>query len=114
MLVSVDHFLGWQDAKFLHSPRTRKVIEFLKQYIAQYGVPKTIHKDPGTVFVSGAFTQLCEKFRINHIICPIRDQRRNGKIERLIRTINERLRTNKQIILSKDKSGLSEIFFENK
>ena len=33
----------------------------------------------------------------------------NGKIERLIRTINERLRANKQIILTKDKSGRSEI-----
>ena len=111
MLVSVDRFSGLPDAKFLHNPTTRKVIEFLKQYITQYGVPKKIRTVPGTVFVSEAFTQFCEKFGINHIICPIRDHRGNGKIERLIRTINDRLRTNRQIILSKDKSGLSAILY---
>ena len=39
-MVSIDHFSGWPDAKFLRSPTTKKVIEFLKQYIALYGVPK--------------------------------------------------------------------------
>ena len=33
------------------------------------------------------------------------------KIERLIRTINQRLRTNKEIVAKRDKSGLSEILF---
>ena len=41
----------------------------------------------------------------------MRDQRGNGKIERLIRTINERLRMNKEIIVTKDQSGLSEIMY---
>ena len=41
----------------------------------------------------------------------MRDHRGNGKIERLIRTINERLRTNRQIIITKDQSGLSEILY---
>ena len=36
MLVSIDHFSNWPDARFLHRPTTKKVIEFLKQYIAQY------------------------------------------------------------------------------
>ena len=62
----------------------------------------------GTVFVSEAFA-VCEKFGKNHITCPIRNHRGNEKTEHLIRTINERLRANKQIVLTKDKSGLSEI-----
>ena len=111
LLVSIDQFSGWPDAKFLHSPTTKKVIEFLKQYCAQYGVPKKIRTDPGTAFVSEAFTMFCRQFGIEHITCPIRDHRGNGKIERLIRTINERLRANKQIILSKNKTGLSEILY---
>ena len=28
LLVSIDHFSGWPDAKLLHSPRTKKVLEF--------------------------------------------------------------------------------------
>ena len=111
MLVSIDHFSNWQDARFLHRPTTKKVIEFLKQYIAQYGVPRKIRTDPGTVFVSEAFAEFCRQFGVEHMICPVRDHRGNGKIERLIRTINERLRTIKQIILTKDKSGLSEILY---
>ena len=55
LLVSIDHFSGWPDAKFLRCPTTKKVIEFLKQYIALYGVPKKIRTDPGTVFMSEQF-----------------------------------------------------------
>ena len=95
--------------KIFTSPDNEKIIEFLKQYCAQYGVPKKIRTDPGTVFVSEQFTQFCKQFGIEHITCPIRDHRGNGKIERLIRTINERLRTNKQVFLTKDKTGYSGI-----
>ena len=111
LLVSIDHFSGWPDAKFLRCPTTKKVIEFLKQFIAFYGVPKKIRTDPGTVFTSEQFARFCTQFGIEHITCPVRDHRGNGKIERLIRTINERLRTNKQIIVTKDQSGLSEILY---
>ena len=83
----------------------------MKQYLAQFGVPKKIRTDPGTVFVSEEFARFCRQFGIEHIICLVRDHRRNGKNERLIRTINERLRTNKQIIVTKDQSGLSEILY---
>ena len=82
MLVSIDHFSNWPDARFLHRPTTKKVIEFLKQYIAQYGVPRKIRTDPGTVFVSEAFAKFCREFGVEHIVCAVRDHRGNGKIER--------------------------------
>ena len=111
MPVSIDLFSGWPDAKFLHSPTTKKVVEFLKCYISRYGVPKAIRTDPGTVFVIEEFEKFCKQFGMKHIPCPVRDHRGNGKIERLIRTINERLRANKQIVVTKDQSGLSEILY---
>ena len=40
LLVAIDNFTTWPDALFLHKPTTKKVIEILKKYIAQYGVPK--------------------------------------------------------------------------
>ena len=61
--------------------------------------------------MSEQFKQFCEQFHIQHVSCPVRDHRGNGKIERLIRTLNERLRTNIGIILKKDNSGLSEILY---
>ena len=73
-------------------------------------VPKK-RTHPGTVFVREAFAEFRRQFGVEHVICTVRDHRGNRKNERLIRTINERFRTNKQIILTKDKSGLSEILF---
>ena len=40
---------------YWYQATTKKVIEFLKHYIAQFGVPKKIRTDPGTVFVSEEF-----------------------------------------------------------
>ena len=61
--------------------------------------------------MSDEFAKFCKQFGIKHIFCPVRDHRGNGKKERLIRTINERLRANKQIVITKDSSGLSEILY---
>ena len=110
MLVAIENYSAWPDAPFLHKPSTKNVIEFLKNYIAQYGIPKQIRTDPGTAFTSEKFKAFCNQFQIKHITCPVRDHRGNGKIERLIRTINERLRTNKNS-LKREKSGLSEILY---
>ena len=79
--------------------------------MAQYGIPKQIRSHPGSVFTSEEFKTFCQQFQIKHITCPVRDHRGNGKIERLIRSLNERLRTNRNIILKRDKSGLSEVLY---
>ena len=80
----------------------------LKKYISQYDTPKQARSDPGSVFTSEQFTAFCKQFQIKHVTCPERDHRGNGKIARYIRTINERLRTDEQIVLKRVKLGLSE------
>ena len=57
--------------------------------------------DPGTAFKNEKFKTFCKENFIEHVICPVRDHRGNGKVERMIRTINERLRTN-----TKEKNGI--------
>ena len=44
------------------------------------------------------FKKFSEDFGIRHIVCPTYNHRRNGKVERLIRTVNERLRTNIEVL----------------
>ena len=44
-------------------------------------------------------------------VCPIRNHTGNRKVEGRIRTINGRSRTNKEIVLSKRKNGLSRNLF---
>ena len=94
LIVSVDSKTGWPDAKILSAPTTAKVIEFLTKYIADNGILRQIRTDPGTVFKSTNFQDFCRKYFIKHVICPVHDHRGNGKVERLIRTVNERLRAN--------------------
>ena len=95
----------------MRKPNTVKVIEFLKKYIARHGIPQKIRTDPARIFRSKRFKEFCSRRCIQHIECPIKDHKGNGKIERLIRTINEQLRTNEEIVVKRDKSGLSEILF---
>ena len=111
ILVSVDNHSGWPDALFLPNPTADKVIEFLVEYISKNGIPNRVRTDPGTAFKSEKFKTFCKEKLIEHVICPVRDHRGNGKVERMIRTINERLRTNKKILISKDKNGISNILF---
>ena len=111
LIVSIDSITGCPDAKFMRAPTTNKVIEFLERYFADNGIPRKIRTNPGTAFTSNKFKQFCQKYFIQHIKCPIYDHRGNGKVERLIRTINERLRTNRRTILDKENVGLSEILY---
>ena len=105
LIVSIDSKTGWQDTKFLRAPITRKVLECRQRYIADNRIPKQIRTDPGTAFTSNEFRKFFEKYFINYIKCPVNDHKGNGKVERLIRTINEQLRTNKHIILKRDNTG---------
>ena len=110
-MVSIDNHSGWPDALFLPNPTTDKVTDFPLEYIAKNSVPKRSRTDPGTAFKSEKFKIVCKEKFIEHIICPVRDHNGNGKVERMIRTINEILETNTKILISKDKSGISNILF---
>ena len=110
MFISIQRpFSGWPEAKFLGKPTTERVIEFLKNYIDRHGIPEVIRTNPGSIFKSKSFKEFGKRRLIQHVECPIRRHRGNGKIKRLIITINERLRTTKQKLLKPDNSGLSEI-----
>ena len=76
-----------------------------------HGTPKRKRTDPGTVFTGEKFQQFCRERFIQHINCAIRNHRGNGKTERMIRTVHERLRMNRNIVVQKDTTGLSNILF---
>ena len=71
------------------------------EYTSKNGIPKRIRTDPRTAFKSEKFKQFCKEIIIDHVICPVRDHRGNGKVERMIRTVNERLRTNKHLSVAR-------------
>ena len=111
LLVAIDHKINWPSAKFTSRPTAKKVTTILNEYIAQYGIPKRIRTDPATIFRGETFKQFCRNFFIKHIECPIRDHRGNGKIDRLIRTINERIRAEKSILTEKGNAEITRLLF---
>ena len=111
LLVSIDHKTNWPNAAFVKKPTAETVVNFLNAHIAQFGIPKRIRTDPATIFRGETFRQLCSDHFIKHIECPIRDHRGNGKIERLVRTLNERLRVDKTIITERGNTGLARLLF---
>ena len=90
---------------------TEKVIKVLIEFIAKNDIPKRIKTDAGKAFKSKNFKQFFREKFIEHITCPLRDHRGNGKLEKMIRTNIERLRTNTKKLVSKEKSGISIIIF---
>ena len=102
VLISSHRPLLWlARGKIFTPPDNEKSVRIFKTvYCTIRGTTKN-KNGSGTVLVSKAFVQFCNKFGIQHVKCPVRDHRENGKIERLIRTINENLRANKQITWAK-------------
>ena len=89
----------------------RNCNELLKRAYSPIRQPKRIRTDPATIFRGETLRQFCSDHFIKHIECPNRDHRGNEKIERLIRTLNERLRADKTIITERGNAGLARLLF---
>ena len=84
------------------------------QYVVDNGIPQAIRTDQATVFCGAEFKNLRKNLGIKHILCPSTDHRGNGKVERLIRTVNERLRAQPEIIRKKGEYKLFGELLTNK
>ena len=113
LLVTIDHKTNWPNAAFVRRPTAENVINFLNAHIAQFGIEKRIRMDPATIFHGEAFKQFCNEHLIKHTAETTAeiDHRGNGKIKRLIRTINKRLRAYKSIITARGNAGLERLLF---
>ena len=100
-IENIDHFSAYPTLQFVKSTDIKGVEKFLRKYISNNGIPQIVRTDQATVFMGNEFRNLREEFGIRHIVCPVHDHRGNGKVERLIRTVNERLRANPEILAKK-------------
>ena len=98
LLVAIDHFSAYPTLQFVKSTDIKGVEKFLRKYISNNGIPQIVRTVQATVFMGNEFKNLREESGIRHIVCPVYDHRGNGKVERLIRTVNERLRANPEIL----------------
>ena len=91
ILVCVDRFSKFPSAQITSSTSAKSIINFLSKYIALHGMPRTIRTDQGSGFISKEIREFCHEHNIKVIFSPVGDHRATGLVERLIRTIKERL-----------------------
>ena len=87
----LDRFSKFPFAQITSSTSAKSIINFLSKYIALHGIPRTIRTDQGSGLISKEVRELCYEHNIQVIISPVGDHRATGLVERLIRTIKERL-----------------------
>nr|GEU57415.1 hypothetical protein [Tanacetum cinerariifolium] len=61
ILVAVDYFSKWVEAKALPTNDARVVVKFLKSFFAQFKTPRAIISDRGTHFCNGKFAKVMSK-----------------------------------------------------
>lgn len=68
IFIVVDHFSKFTFLKAMKDATANNVIQFLVQEIFnKFGVPEIIHSDNGAQFISKAFTNMIETYKIKHI-----------------------------------------------
>ena len=82
VLVAVDRFSRWPSAMVCGNNRSDKILKFLKCYITNHGVPRKIHVDQGTSFMSNEIKAFCNGEGIEIIKSPVNDHRATGCVER--------------------------------
>lgn len=68
IIVAIDYFTKWVEAKALKTISSAVVITFIKQQIIhRFGIPKTITTDRGTSFISKEIQNFVEEYNIKFV-----------------------------------------------
>ncbi len=90
IVVAMDYFSRWPEAKALKSANAEEVAKFLyEEIICRFGAPKKIQSDQGTHFVNELIRKLTDKFRIRHSLSSPYHPQSNGLVERFNKTLCE-------------------------
>ena len=66
-LVVIDSHSKWIEVFPMKSATSAATVRYLRQLIAQFGIPETIVSDNGTQFVATEFKEFCQQNGIRHI-----------------------------------------------
>ena len=90
ILVSIDKYSRYPQAKAYQYCDTETALNYLKSYIKFHGLPRTISCDQAHAFKSRNFEIFCNDNNIKLILAPVRDLRGTGLVERMIQTLKRR------------------------
>nr|XP_043613766.1 uncharacterized protein LOC122585704 [Erigeron canadensis] len=82
LIVAVDYFSKWVEAKPLATITGQKVINFVWEYIVcRFGVPHVLVSDKGKQFAENPFKTWCEDMDIRQVFTSVAHPQANGQVE---------------------------------
>nr|GEW11645.1 reverse transcriptase domain-containing protein [Tanacetum cinerariifolium] len=81
ILVAVDYFSKWVEAKALPTNDARVVVMFLKSLFARFGTPRAIISDLGTHFCNDKFAKVMSKYGVTHRLSTAYHLQTSGQVE---------------------------------
>ena len=90
-LAAIDRFSKYSTACIYDKANGPIVLKFLDMYIENHGIPRSIRLDQAKCLVGNQVNTFCNKNNIDIIEASVNDHRAIGLIERLNKTIKNRL-----------------------
>nr|GEV54818.1 reverse transcriptase domain-containing protein [Tanacetum cinerariifolium] len=81
IVVVVDYFSKWVEAKALPTNDARVVVKFLISLFSRFGIPRVIISDRGTHFCNDQFTRVMIKYGVTHRLATAYHPQINGQVE---------------------------------
>ena len=82
LLMTVDKFTKWIEAKPVKTAEARPVIDFISGVVHHYGVPHSIIIDNGSNFIANEVKTWCANLGIKLDYVSVYHPQRNGQVER--------------------------------
>nr|GEU87584.1 hypothetical protein [Tanacetum cinerariifolium] len=81
ILVAVDYFSKWVEAKALPTNDARVVCKFLKSLFARFGTPRSVISNHGTYFCNDQFSKVMLKYGVTHCLATPYHPQTSGQVE---------------------------------
>ena len=82
MLVAIDKFSKWIEARPITNIRSEQAVLFFTDIIHRFGIPNVIITDNGTQFTGKKFLHFCDRHHIRVNWSAVAHPRTNGQVER--------------------------------
>lgn len=89
LMISIDYFSRYVCGFILTEKTSSKIIEGFRSWFHDGNIPEVLIHDNGKEFCNAEVKGLLEEFGIENKTLCVEDHQRNGRIERVIRTMRE-------------------------
>ena len=82
LLVMVDKFIKWIEAKLVKTAKAKPVIDFISGVVRRYGVPHSIITDSSSNFMADEVKTWCANLEIKLDYASVYHPQTNGQVKR--------------------------------